>query len=221
MNVDPLLKPLESLLNRNLGASTPARQLLAELAGRSFAIEIAAPLPSARLRVRLAAEPTGLAVTSDELPSDATVAGTPFALAALLGGRADGRLAASGATISGDAEVAQGFEKLLRHARPEFEEELARLVGDVPARQAARAARGFLAWGRTVADTFARNVGEYLQEEGRDVPARAEVEQFYGEVDRVREDADRAEARLRLLEARVRRGAVASDVPPRTPGPSA
>ncbi|MCZ8131063.1 MAG: SCP2 sterol-binding domain-containing protein [Steroidobacteraceae bacterium] len=220
MNVDPLLKPLESLLNRNLGASTPGRQLLAELAGRSFALEVIAPLPGARLRVRLGAETTGLAVTSGDEPADATVSGTPFALAALVSGRASG-VAASGATISGDAEVAQAFEKLLRHARPDLEEELARLVGDVPARQAARAARGFAEWGRTVADTFVRNVGEYLQEEGRDVPARAEAEQFYADVDRTREDADRAEARLRLLEARVRGATGAPDVPPRTTAPGA
>lgn len=203
MNVDPLLKPFESLLNRNISASTPARQALAGLAGRAFAIEVATPIKDRPLRIRIAADELGVRVTSGSEPADATVAGTPFSLAQLLGGRSEGRLAGGSVQIVGDAEVAGGFEKLLRHARPDLEEELSRLVGDVTAHQVARAARGMVAWGRQAADSFARNVGEYLTEEGRDVPPRAELEHFLAGVDRVREDADRAEARLRLLEERV------------------
>lgn len=203
MNVDPLLKPFESLLNRNIAASTPARQALAGLAGRAFAVEIATPIPDRPLRIRMAAEELGVRVTSGAEPADATVSGTPFALAQLLGGRSEGRLAGGSVQIAGDAEVAGAFEKLLQHARPDLEEELARLVGDVPAHQVARAARGMLDWGKAAANSFARNVGEYLTEESRDVPPRAELEHFLSGVDRVREDADRAEARLRLLEERV------------------
>lgn len=203
MNVDPLLKPFESLLNRNIAASTPARQALAGLAGRAFAIEIATPIEGRPLRIRLAADETGVRVTGGGEPADATISGTPFALAALIGGRSEGRLAGASVRIVGDAEVAGAFEKLLKHARPDLEEELARLVGDVPAHQVARAARGVVAWGKMAADSFARNVGEFLTEESRDVPPRAELEHFLAGVDRVREDADRAEARLRLLEERL------------------
>jgi ubiquinone biosynthesis protein UbiJ len=62
-----------------------------------------------------------------------------------------------------------------------------------------------LQWGRQAADSLARNVGEYLQEEGRDVPARAELEHFLDAVDHLRDDVDRADARLKLLEARALR----------------
>jgi ubiquinone biosynthesis protein UbiJ len=47
-----------------------------------------------------------------------------------------------------------------------------------------------------------QNVAEYLQEEGRDVPNRTEAEEFLHGVDRIRDDVDRLEARLKLLEAR-------------------
>ena len=47
-----------------------------------------------------------------------------------------------------------------------------------------------------------QNVAEYLQEEGRDVPSRTEAEEFLHGVDRLRDDVDRLEARLTLLEAR-------------------
>jgi ubiquinone biosynthesis protein UbiJ len=201
--LDALLRPFESVLNRNIGASTPARELLQQLGGRSFAVE-AGGVPGPTLRIRFFVEATGVRVASSDAPADATVAGTPLSLLALLRGDAQGRLQSGGATIRGDAETAKAFEQLLKHARPDLEEELARVVGDGPAYHAARLARGVLQWGRQAADSLARNVGEYLQEEGRDVPARAELEIFLEGVDRVREDVDRAEARLRLLEARLR-----------------
>jgi ubiquinone biosynthesis protein UbiJ len=201
--LDALLRPFESVLNRNVGASTPARELLQQLAGRAFAIEAGAA-PGPVIRVRIAADSTGLRVHASDEPADATVSGTPLSLLAMLRGDPTSRLQGGTVSIRGDAEVAKGFERLLQHARPDLEEELARFVGDGPAYHAARLARGVLQWGRQAADSFARNVGEYLQEEGRDVPARAELEHFLGGVDRLREDVDRAEARLKLLEARLR-----------------
>ena len=47
-----------------------------------------------------------------------------------------------------------------------------------------------------------QNVAEYLQEEGRDVPSRTEAEEFLQGVDKLRDDVDRLEARLKLLEKR-------------------
>ena len=202
--LDALLRPFESTLNRNVSASTPAREKLAQLAGRSFTVEAGIP-PAPVLRVRIAAETTGLKVTSSDAPADATVSGSPLSLLALLSGDGKAPLQGAGVTIRGDAETAKAFEQLLKHAKPDLEEELARFVGDGPAYHAARVARGVFDRARMAAESFAKNVGEFLQEEGRDVPARAEMDQFLGGVDRVREDVDRAEARLKLLEARLRR----------------
>ena len=120
-----LLVPFESLLNRNIAASTPARGLLAELAGRSFAVEVGTPLGGRLLRVRLEAGPAGVSLAGGDAPADASVSGTPLALAALLGRRAAGELAGSGITVGGDAEIARAFEKLLVYARPDLEEEFA------------------------------------------------------------------------------------------------
>jgi len=45
-----------------------------------------------------------------------------------------------------------------------------------------------------------QNVGEYLQEEGRDLPNKTETEEFLRNVDTLRDDAARFEARLSRLE---------------------
>ena len=202
MNAAPLIAPVASLLNRNLRASTPARALLAELSGRSFAIELATPAGARLLRLRLLASADGLTFAADEQPVDASISGTPLGLAALLAGRSGGRVMATGVAIAGDAEVAVAFERLLRHARPELEEELARLLGDVPAHFAARALKGVFGWGRRAADSLARNGAEYLTEEARDLVPRAELDVLLGDIDRIRDDVDRAGARIALLEAR-------------------
>jgi ubiquinone biosynthesis protein UbiJ len=202
-----MTRPFEALLNRQVAASTPARDLLAALAGRSFAIEVAGAPGRPLLRLTLSALADELRVTAGDGPADATVRGTPFGLAALVAGRAEGRTSAAGVAVDGDAEVAAGFEKLLAHARPDLEAELARLVGELPAHHAARTARGILDWGRRAARSLLRSSGEYLTEEGRDLVPRAELDVFLGGVDAVREDVDRAEARLQLLEAGFRRKA--------------
>ena len=50
------------------------------------------------------------------------------------------------------------------------------------------------------------NIAEYLQEESRDLPARAEIDEFLEGVDRVREAIDRIEARIGALERRAAGG---------------
>ena len=205
MNITPLLAPFESLVNRNIGASTPARALLRSLAGRSFAVEVGAP-GGARLRLRLAASELGLKAAQSDDPADATVAGTPLGLLALLAGRAGGRLATGSATVTGDADVAQAFEKLLGLARPDPEEELARFVGEIPAHHAANAARVALDFGRRAGASLTRSVAEFLTEESRDLVPRAELDAFAADVDRTRDDVERAAARLAALEQRLKPG---------------
>jgi ubiquinone biosynthesis protein UbiJ len=50
---------------------------------------------------------------------------------------------------------------------------------------------------------MASNIREYLQEESRDVPSRYEVERFAQQVDSLRDDVARLEARLNRLAPRT------------------
>ncbi|HEY5807796.1 MAG TPA: hypothetical protein VIT67_07495, partial [Povalibacter sp.] len=94
------------------------------------------------------------------------------------------------------------FSELLKHARPDLEEELSRVIGDVAAHQVGNVARSVLAFGRRATDTFSQNIAEYLQEEGRDLPTRVEADEFIAGVDTLRDDVERVAARLSLLESR-------------------
>lgn len=197
MTPDPLLRPLQSLLNRNIGGSSRAQALLDHVAGKSLEIRIATT--PFRIRIEAAGDRIEIGRGGDA-SADAMIEGTPLSLARLAAPDPAQSFKSGGLQISGDAEVAQDFRKLFAAAQPDFEEELSRITGDVFAHHLARLARGALQFGLKARDTFAQNVAEYLTEEGRDVPARPEVEAFLAGVDEVREATDRLEARLERLE---------------------
>jgi ubiquinone biosynthesis protein UbiJ len=203
--LNALLGRLGDVFNRNVEQSPRATALAAQLDGRTLALAFEGTPLTLRFQVqdgRIAIDAEGSADGAD-----ASLSGSPLALLSMAGPRAEERLRGSGIRIAGDAEVAQRFRELLQQARPDFEEELSRVIGDVAAHQVASFARGFLDWGRKAADSLGTNVSEYLQEEGRDVPARVELEEFLESVDTLREAADRLEARIARLESRRGRSA--------------
>jgi ubiquinone biosynthesis protein UbiJ len=191
-----LLMPLESLLNRNIAASASARALCRRLASKTLALHVDG-LPI-RLYFRSNGE-TMMLDTKLEGVASATLSGTPLSFARLAGPKPEAALRTGTVHIEGDAEVAQTFSELLREARPDLEEELSHVVGDVAAHQIGNAGRGVLAFGRRVADTFMQNVAEYLTEEAREVPTRTEADEFVSAVDKLRDDVERLEARLVLV----------------------
>jgi ubiquinone biosynthesis protein UbiJ len=192
-----MLSTLENLLNRGLPRSPRARQLCVELEGRSLAIELR---DIARLRV--ASNGQTISVTSDEQLADVTVSGGPLGLTALAADLPQAVLEHGGVAIAGDAELAQRFRELGKLLKPDLEEELSLLVGDVPAHQLGRLARLALGFGRRAVSTSLRNAAEYLAHERADLVSRNEGEEFLRGVDAVREDVDRLAARLELLARR-------------------
>jgi ubiquinone biosynthesis accessory factor UbiJ len=192
---------VEKLLNRGLPRSPRARQLCAQLAGKSLAVEVS---NIARLRVISNGATLALAVAAaDAAPADATLSGGPLGLLGLVAADSPrGPLQRGAVSMGGDTELAQQFRELLMLLRPDAEEELSMLVGDVPAHQLARLARHGAGFARRAFATGIANAAEYLGHERADLVPRAEGEQFLRGVDAVREDVERLEARLDILARR-------------------
>lgn len=195
-----LTQAIENLLNRNLPRSPRARELCEALAGKRVRIEARGLgwvliAESMNTSIRLSKEDTGVA------PPDADISGSLMNLAALAGSHPEEVIQRGDVTIRGDAEVAQKFRELAMLLKPDVEEELSRLIGDTPAHQALRFVKLATGFGRRAARTSVRNVAEYLAHERGDLVPRAEAEDFYRGVERLREDLDRLEARARLLES--------------------
>jgi ubiquinone biosynthesis protein UbiJ len=134
--------------------------------------------------------------------ASATLSATPIDLLRLARSSDLSTLRGTGAEISGSPEVAERFAKLLKLARPDLEEHAARWLGDVPAHALGEAARGVGAWLDRAARALRANTAEYLQEESRALPAALEAQAFYADVERLRDDVERAAARLARLERR-------------------
>lgn len=193
MTDDPLLRPLASLLNRQIARSSEAQAAAAALDGRALAIR----LRGTGLVLQLALSDGELMLARGAgIEADATLETTPLGLAELTrGDAAGGRIA-----MTGDPVIAQHFERLLRATRPDWEEELSRIVGDVAAHEIGNAVRSMLAFGRHATQRLSRDTAEYLSEESRDVATLAEIEGFNNdvrEVERRAGDLERAVARLR------------------------
>lgn len=192
------MKPIEDELNRCIGESTAARELLARLGGTSFAVHV----EGLGLTVALHSDGERVRVDRDAADATATLRATPLDLIKLLRGEGVGGVKRTRADLSGDLEVAERYANLLKLARPDLEGELAKWIGDIPAHAFGQAARGAHAWLTRAAGALRMNTAEYLQEESRAMPAPLEAQAFYGDVEKLRDDVERAAARLTRLERR-------------------
>jgi ubiquinone biosynthesis protein UbiJ len=191
------LASAEALLNRAIDASTQAGGLARRLQGTSLQVDI-----EGVMRLRASAHHGRLALLAgDDSPADAAISGSVTALWQLFKGGANRQPGTLAAQVRGDAEIANRYRELFMLARPDPEEELSRWIGDVPARRLSQFAQRALGLARHARRTAGENIAEYLQEEGRDLVNKTELEEFLRGVDDLRETADRIEARLERLEA--------------------
>ena len=183
-----------------------ATALARRLAGTSLLLDIEG-MASIRISVvgeRLSLIGAGAPLDSEACgAADATIVGSPLALLRLAGATGFGG-ATGGAAVSGDPEIANSYRELLAMARPDFEEELSRLMGDVPARALSQFALKTVEWVRRARRTAGENIAEYLQEESRDLVNKPELDEFLQGVDTLRETADRVGARIARLEQRLK-----------------
>ncbi|HWJ36965.1 MAG TPA: hypothetical protein VNR70_16990 [Steroidobacteraceae bacterium] len=206
------LAAVEASLGRGVEASSQATALARRLDGTALRVDvdglppIRASVTGARLALVVVDRTHG---SADSEHVDATIEGSPFALLQLVRATAGGGVGRTAVrppahsartAVRGDAEIANSYRRLFSLARPDLEEELARIVGDLPARRLSMLAKQALAWARKARRTAGENIAEYLQEESRDLVTNAELDEFLQGVDAARETVDRVEARLARLE---------------------
>jgi ubiquinone biosynthesis protein UbiJ len=107
--------------------------------------------------------------------------------------------------ISGDAALAQVVADLAAHLRWDVEDELARLVGDIPAARLVAGARALAAGARGAAQRVGANVAEYLAHETPVLTAQAALRAWGNEVAVAAGGVETLAARLGRLEARLAR----------------
>lgn len=201
MTTSTLLKPLQGLLNRRLADSSQARALCRQLDGRTLAIQLAPEAAQSGPSIFLSVADEQISVHADfDAEPDVIVTSGLSGLLDLAADHTEQAIRAGRVRFFGDADTAQAFQKLLQLTRPDWEEELSRLTGDAAARQIGNLFRSGLGFGKKIFATASRNAAEFLQEESRDLPSQPEVAKWMSDIDKLREDSDRLEAKIRLME---------------------
>jgi ubiquinone biosynthesis protein UbiJ len=189
---------LEEVINRALRLDPATLARLAELEGKAIRLRAAGDYP---FEVIVLPDASGLRLRRrHEREPDVTLTGDiPVAFRFALRRFVPEVVAAGEVQISGDIGLGQRFQRLLEQADIDWEEQAARVLGDVPAHQLGNAVRGLGGWAGQALRTLRQDLGEYLQEESRLLPVRARVGAFRRDVETLERDLDDLERRLARL----------------------
>ncbi len=190
-----VIKKLENTLNRYLHLDPDTHKLLYPLRGRVMGLHIQRPKISlffsfSENNIQISTEPSTIINTE--------IYTTLFQLM---------RLKFSSPTtlintqlhIKGDVETAQLFNELFEKHHVDWEEHLSKIVGDVTAHKMTRLLKKSSAFIKMNKSKFSDDCGEYLQEEAQLLPSHNEVKFFQQQVDALRLQIDRLQARVELL----------------------
>lgn len=204
MAIDPTfstaaLAAAETAINQTLQYDPGTRLALATLEGQVLAIDISAPT----LMLYLAFNGDGLHLLGNFEGNVTTrLRGKAVNLAALIHGN-NTSLANSGVEVFGSTALLSKLQTIARNLDIDWEEPLTQLFGDLLGHQSAEYIRWRCSYIQARLKAGLRLGTEFLTEENRSLPARAELEFFYQQVDTLRISTDRAEAKLQALLARI------------------
>jgi len=140
----------------------------------------------------------GMVVLANIEDYDAKVTGSPRQLLKLLRANLAGQQAEfDKIDIRGDMEFAQALNQIFARMDIDWEEHLARIVGDSLAHHVGRQARGLLNFRQRLHHSLKRNISDYVQEEKKLFPPREMVEDFYADIRELQYDVARMEQRLK------------------------
>jgi len=137
-----------------------------------------------------------LAIAGETGTPDATITIPPSLLLRLMAQDESAKLQIR---VDGDTYLATALAKVLSQVRWDYEDDLSRLVGDVPANKIGEFTRQSISTVKDTAVNLAEMLSEYWQEEKPMLAKKRHVEQFNAEVDTLRADVERLEKRLAKL----------------------
>ena len=195
---DASYEVLETALNQYLSLDPEVAGQLASLHGKVIGIN----LSGTAIKLFFIPDQNGqLQVLSQfEGQPDCLISGTPLnLLRSTLTDTTDSTFTGD-VQIDGSSSLAQQFTVILKRIDIDWEEQLSRLTGDIIAHQIGNSFRAGSSWISRSMDSSGLNVQEYLQEEARVLPGALELDNFYQDVDELRDDVERLAARVQRLQ---------------------
>ncbi len=192
-----MLLPLELAVNGVLALDASSRARLSKLAGNTLALAVRQP----EFTLYLCVDANKIRLSSrHEGPITTTLLGTASALASLLIKREPlTNLQHTTLELRGDTGFAQSLQNLLLDLHIDWEYHLSRVMGDVPVQMLASGVNKSQAYLRKTAQRISQDVENFLHDESGLLPAAAELENFYSDVQALTLRLDRLDARLQSL----------------------
>ncbi|MBL1456646.1 SCP2 sterol-binding domain-containing protein [Methylophaga sp.] len=190
-----LLKPLEIALNHALRFDMESHEKLQRFASRSIRIDIT------NLNIAVIARFTDdriLLETAEEHVADLMIKADSFALLKLV--QQPDSLFSNQIQIRGDVQFAKQLQDWQQHFDFDWEQQLARVTGDTLAYPLAQSLRRGFDWLNYNRSEFEQSLAEYLREESQYLPDKSQTQRFMQNVDLLRADTERLEARIKRLQ---------------------
>jgi ubiquinone biosynthesis accessory factor UbiJ len=137
---------------------------------------------------------------NDDESADLLIAGSAFSLLKL--GEHPDNLFSPEIRIHGNVQFAKQLQDVLNGFDFDWEQQLAKITGDVIAQPVAYGLKQGVSWLRESSQSLQLSVSEYLREEAQLLPDKIQIEDYMLAVDTLRADCDRLEARIKRLEER-------------------
>ena len=194
---------IEAAINEAISLSLGTREALSEKAGICIAIYCSSP----EVSVYSFVNDSGAVSLQNYSESDATVSLSgswrDFQAVAAADDTA-GALVNSNVTVTGDTAALIEIQKIVSDMDIDWEAPLVASLGHVAGHQLANALRGFWRWRTDSHERLARQVSEFIIEEGRLSPSKHEINAFLGDVDDIVLKVDRLESRIKRLQRQLK-----------------
>ncbi len=193
------LSKLESALSHLINLDPKANEYLNDLAGKVIGIH----LQIVDWTFFLCPNESGIQILESYTGTpDTQLSGTPLAFAAMgLSNKPMNSLFSGEIKIEGDVTTGRGIQSIFEKLDINWEQQLARFSGDTLSHEISNLLRSTKNWGEESVDSLQLNVAEFLKEESQDLPSRFETNRLLSDIDTLRSDTDRLNARCqRLLE---------------------
>ncbi|MES2218755.1 MAG: SCP2 sterol-binding domain-containing protein [Pseudomonadota bacterium] len=197
-----LIETLQKALNQYLALDPESHLRLQELQGKQVALEL---LPfKISFYLRFSAGQAQLSLATLDAP-ETTIKGTPLRLLMLgLAPRVDRKkFFADDVIMQGNPVLGQQVIDLFDQLHIDWEEFTAKVFGDVTAHHAGNVVRNAREWVNKTQMILTQNLNEYLHEEINVFPPSEALQDFFKEVDALRMDTDRLDARVQVLQKKI------------------
>lgn len=204
-----LLAGIERTVNAVLARDPASSSRLSRLAGQHLLLRL--ERPSLTLLLGFHAQGVDLMRQEEghESEADAVIELDAETLGELLGGEPMERLMFQGKlAMRGRVHLLEEARDLFLDLDLDWEAELARWVGDIPAHSLAEGLRRLARWGLRAHEEMRADIAEYVFEEARLLPGRQQFENLRDHLTELEVAADRLEARLARLRRRLESEAV-------------